>query len=80
MELRKAARLQGIYKKQGLFHLHKIIPFGAGLGGGSSNAAFTLKLLNKYFKLNLNSVELIRTDKVLQATKIRSGSYFSSIP
>tara|TARA_B100000989_G_scaffold48890_2_gene32009 strand:+ start:16560 stop:17318 length:759 start_codon:yes stop_codon:yes gene_type:complete len=39
-------------------HLHKNIPIGSGLGGGSSNAAFTIKAINNLFELGLNSYEL----------------------
>lgn len=47
--LRNEFGLPGIY-----IHLHKKIPAGSGLGGGSSDAAFTLKLLNKIFSLQLD--------------------------
>ena len=40
-------------------HLHKAIPIEAGLGGGSADGAFTLKLLNKKFELNLSEKQLI---------------------
>ena len=39
-------------------HLHKIIPFGAGLGGGSSDAAYTITLINSIFKLNLSTEKM----------------------
>lgn len=40
-------------------HVHKQIPLGSGLGGGSSNASFTLILLNQLFDLKLSHSELV---------------------
>ncbi len=48
-------------------HLHKYIPFGAGLGGGSADAAFTLKMLNILFNLNIEDNNLSKYAAMLGA-------------
>jgi 4-diphosphocytidyl-2-C-methyl-D-erythritol kinase len=48
-------------------HLHKVIPVGAGLGGGSSDGAFTLLLLNKKFNLKIS-------EELLMAYALKLGS------
>jgi len=39
-------------------YLHKIVPIGAGLGGGSADAAFALKAANELFELKLGAEQL----------------------
>jgi 4-diphosphocytidyl-2-C-methyl-D-erythritol kinase len=52
-------------------YLHKVIPAGAGLGGGSSDAAYTLTELNRLFDLQLSRVQLMAF-----ATKLGSDCTF----
>lgn len=40
-------------------HLHKVIPMGAGLGGGSADGAFALKLINEKYQLNISEAQMI---------------------
>lgn len=48
-------------------HLHKIIPMGAGLGGGSSDGTFFLKALNEEFQVGL-------TEEKLEELALKLGS------
>ncbi len=57
----KAIRLlqKDFYKiTSGNIHLYKNIPSGAGLGGGSADASFMLKLLNTFFQLDIEAKQL----------------------
>lgn len=50
-----------------LIKIYKKIPIGAGLGGGSSNAAGVLLGLNRLFRLRLNNKELVALAKRIGA-------------
>ena len=60
-----------LHKEKGIpgvdMYLHKQIPSGAGLGGGSSDAAFALKMLDRLFDLSL-------TEEQLKEYAVRIGS------
>ena len=47
--------------------LNKVIPFGAGLGGGSSDAAHLAIMLNEMFQVGLSKEELAETVRELGA-------------
>jgi 4-diphosphocytidyl-2-C-methyl-D-erythritol kinase len=48
-------------------HLLKHIPIGAGLGGGSANAAFFIKLINSLFSLGLTTIQMMNYARQLGA-------------
>ncbi len=48
-------------------HLHKHIPIGAGLGGGSADAAFFIRLLNQKFELGLPDEKMMDYARALGA-------------
>ena len=60
-------KLQSIYHFDDKFRIliHKVIPIQAGLGGGSSNAAFTMKAVNSLLKLGATDEELEEIGKTL---------------
>jgi len=53
------------------FHLHKLIPMGGGLGGGSSDAAFALKLMRDQYAPEIGNDQLCE-----MASKIGSDCAF----
>ena len=55
-------RLESIYHFKDKFRIliHKVIPIQAGLGGGSSNAACSMKAVNSILKLGISDEELMK--------------------
>ena len=60
-------KLESVYHFNQKFRIliHKVIPIQAGLGGGSSNAAFAMKSVNTLLKLGATDEELMEYSKPL---------------
>ena len=50
-------------------HLDKRLPVASGIGGGSADAAATLRLLNRFWKLNFSMAELAAIARPLGAAE-----------
>ena len=61
--LRTVLTKAGVDNKKFLVFIHKLIPVQAGMGGGSSNAAATMKVTNTFLKLNIPQEELLEMSK-----------------
>ena len=48
-------------------HLHKVVPTGAGLGGGSADAAFVIRYVNELLNLGFTNSELERISATIGA-------------
>ena len=65
--LKDFAKTQGIETPGVKIHLEKKLPIGGGVGGGSSNAATTLLVLNELWKLYFNPSILLELAEKLGA-------------
>lgn len=64
--IQAAAALRSLRPMLGIrMHLHKVIPTGAGLGGGSSDGAHALMLLNRLLNLEVDRTELHKVASTL---------------
>lgn len=62
-----AMRKEFGFKDEFIIDIHKEIPFGAGLGGGSSNAAVTIRAINTLLHLHASEETLCRVGATVGA-------------